>query len=98
MSELMRLQMIQTTMTISDVLVECPSVQPIGEGHPHKRQWLTTSTFERASEQVGRSRSPLCPRVFLLCLNNGHHRFIDQRDHMLLLELDLVKFQIPLVC
>src|SRR2546423_1146941 len=97
MSELMRLQVIQPTMTISNVLVECPTVEPIGERQPHERQWLTASTFERAGEQVGASVSPLCPRVFLLGLNNSHHRFIDQRNHMFLFELDLVKFQIPLV-
>src|SRR5712692_9451178 len=97
MSELMGLQVIQTAMTISDVLFECPSVQPIGESHPHEREWLTTRTFERAGKQVGTPVSPLCPRVFLLCLDDGHHRLIDQRDHMFLLELDLVKFQIPFV-
>src|SRR5260221_14108763 len=97
MSELMGLQAIQTAMTISDVLFECPSIEPIGESHPPERQWLTTSALERAGEQVGASVTPLCPCIFLLCLDNGNDGFIDQGDYMFLLELHLVKFQIPIM-
>src|SRR6266700_4838017 len=48
--ELMGLQVVQTTVTISDVFFECPSVQPIAEGQSEKGQWLTASSFERACE------------------------------------------------
>src|SRR6266568_3382030 len=95
--ELMGLQVVQTTVTISDVLCECPSVQPIAEGQSEKGQWLTASSFERTCEQVRTLVSPLCPRVFLLGLDDGHHRLIDQRNHVFLFELHLVKFEIPLM-
>ena len=57
-------------------------VQPVGERHPHERKWLATSPPERSREQVGTSISPLRTRVLLLCLDNGHHRFIDQKNHV----------------
>src|SRR6266487_2440764 len=91
--ELMRLEVVQLSRLVANLLFVSPLVECAG-----KRSCLKWKVVrQRAWEQVLAGVSPLLTNILLLCLNRRYHGLIYQGNDMFLLGLPLVKVEIPFV-
>src|SRR6266487_3383346 len=91
--ELMRLEVVQLSRLVANLLFVSPLVECAG-----KRSCLKWKVVrQRAWEQVLAGVSPLLTNISLLCLNRRYHGLIYQGNDMFLLGLPLGKVEIPCV-
>jgi len=89
--ELVRLEAPHLRIAITDMVLDGPHV----EGPAKRLLFVRAQGRLRAGEEVRAALAPRRMDLLLLRLNGSDHRFIHQRDHILLFSLHLVKAQIP---